>query len=152
MAETAAPRFLAADLHDPDALPTPSAVTAPYFAAAARGELIFRRCDGGHAFHYPRSLCPVCHSTQLEWEQASGRGEVVSFAVVHRPPWDSLPRNTPYVVVLVLLEEGPQLLSTLEQVAPADVKIGMVVQAAFERVSDVLGLVRFVRADLPPRG
>lgn len=146
MSETPDPRFLTSDLHDPDALPVPSAVTAPYFAAAARGELIFRRCERGHAFHYPRSLCPVCHSTQLTWERASGRGEVVSFAAVHRPPWDSLPRSTPYVVVLVVLDEGPQLLSTLERIEPADVRIGMVVEAAFERVSEELGLVRFLPA------
>lgn len=146
MSETTTPRFLAADLHDPDALPVPSAVTAPYFAAAARGELIFQRCDRGHAFLYPRSLCPVCHSTQLTWEPASGRGEILSFATVHRPPWDSLPRSTPYVVVLVGLGEGPQLLSTLERIAPADVRIGMAVEAAFEKVSEDLGLVRFVPA------
>lgn len=134
-------------LADPEALPRPGPVSAPYFEAAARGELLFQRCASGHAFLYPRMLCPVCHERRLDWERAGGGGEVVTFAVVHRPPWDELPRPLPYVIVLVRLDEGPQLLSTLEGVDHQRVRIGMRVTAAFETVGERLGLVRFVPAD-----
>jgi uncharacterized protein len=130
-------------LADPETLPSPTAVSAPYFAAAARGELIFQRCDRGHAFLYPRSLCPSCHSSELTWERSAGRGEVVTFAPVHRPPWDDLLRPVPYVVVLVRLAEGPQLLSTLERVDPGDVRIALPVRAVFEQIDEEVGLVRF---------
>jgi uncharacterized OB-fold protein len=135
-----------AGLHDPHALPNLDGVNRPYFAAAARGELIYQRCAEGHAFLYPRVLCPVCHSARLRWETAAGTGEVVSFAPVHRPPWDSMPRARPYTIVLVRLDEGPQLLSTLEQAPIDELRISQRVKAAFERVSDELGLVRFVPA------
>lgn len=130
-------------LADPDALPAPNEVSAPFFASAARGELVFQRCDQGHAFLYPRSVCPSCHSTDLAWESSAGRGEIVTFSVVHRPPWDDLARPVPYVVVVVRLDEGPQLLSTLEDVEPGAVHIGQRVQAAFEQVDEAIGLVRF---------
>jgi uncharacterized OB-fold protein len=134
-------------LADPEALPRPGPVSAPYFEAAARGQLLFQRCAAGHAFLYPRMLCPVCHERRLGWEPAGGGGEVVTFAVVHRPPWDELPRPLPYVIVLVRLDEGPQLLSTLEGIDHQRVRIGMRVTAAFEQVRERLGLVRFVPAE-----
>lgn len=133
-------------LADPETLPAPTAVSAPYFAAAARGELIFQRCDRGHAFLYPRSLCPSCHSAALTWERSSGRGEVVTFAAVHRPPWNDLTRPVPYIVVLVRLAEGPRLLSTLERVRPGDGRVGLAVRAVFEQIDEDMGLVRFVPA------
>ena len=74
-------------------------------------------------------------------------GQVVSFAPVYRPPWDELPRDAPYVVVLVRLDEGPQLLATLERIEPADVAIGMRVTAAFEPVGQDIALVRFLQAE-----
>lgn len=133
-----------ADLH---ALPVPNEVSAPFFASAARGELVFQRCKRGHAFLYPRSVCPSCHSGDLAWESSAGRGEIVTFSVVHRPPWNDLSRSVPYCVVLVRLDEGPQLLSTLEGVEPGAVHIGQRVHAAFERVEEDIGLVRFHAGD-----
>ena len=134
-------------LADPSALPRLDEVSAPYFEAAARGELVFQRCEQGHAFLYPRVVCPTCHSRSLSWETSAGTGEIVTFAPIHRPPWDDLPRPSPYVVVLVVLDEGPQLLSTLERIAPDEVRIGMRVQAVFERLDARRGLVRFVPSE-----
>jgi uncharacterized protein len=134
-------------LCDPAALPRPNAVSAPYFRAAARGELIFQRCAAGHPFLYPRSLCPVCHSVELEWERAAGTGEVVTFAPVHRPPWNDLPRPLPYVIALVRLDEGPQLLGTLEDIEASQASVGLRVAAAFERAAAEIGLVRWVPAE-----
>lgn len=137
--------FLSERLADPDTLPTVTDVSAPFFAAAALGELRHQRCDRcALAFLYPRARCPGCHTDTLSWERSAGRGWVVSFAPVHRVPWNEFPRPVPYTVVLVRLDEGPQLMSTLEGVDPSDVEIGMAVRAVFERVRDDLGLVRFV--------
>lgn len=131
-------------LADPETVPAPTPVSAPYFDAAARGELVFQRCAGGHAFLYPRSLCPSCHSGELVWERATGHGEIATFAVIHRPPWNDLTRPVPYVVALVRLDEGPQLLSTIERIDPTQVHIGLRVRAVFEQVAEDVGLVRFV--------
>ena len=130
-------------LHDPEALPPLTDVNRRYFAAAACGVLVFQRCANGHPFLYPRLVCPVCYEAELAWETAAGTGEIVSFAPVYRRPWDSFPRNEPYVVVLVQLDEGPRLLASLEDAAPDEVVIGARVRAVFERVNEDLGLVRF---------
>lgn len=88
-------------------------------------------------------MCPVCHDGELAWETAAGTGEIVSFAPVYRPRGTRSRAAKPYVVVLVRLDEGPQLLASLEGVAPDEVAIGARVRAVFERVNEDLGLVRF---------
>lgn len=120
-------------LHDPEALPTLDETNRAYFAAAARGEFILQRCSAGHAILYPRLVCPVCHDDQREWEQTSGAVEVVSHAPVHRPPRRSFGRSRLCLVVLVRLDEGPPLMTTLERVAIEDARIGQRVHTALVR-------------------
>jgi uncharacterized OB-fold protein len=136
-------------LADERVLPRPAGVSAPFFAAAARGELTFQRCAAGHPFLYPRLACPVCGSRELGWEAAGGRGEIISFAAVHRPAWNDLERPAPVVLIIVRLDEGPRMLSTLERASRGQARIGLPVQAAFERIREGLGLVRFTPADDP---
>lgn len=134
-------------LADPEVLPRLDEINRGHFEAAAQGRLAVRECTAcALLFHYPRPRCPRCHSAKLRWTDLSGEATVVSAAVVSRPPWDDLPRSAPYAVVVVRLAEGPQMLSTVEGCDPAAVLSGMAVRAAFERVSDDVGLVRFVPA------
>jgi uncharacterized OB-fold protein len=138
------------DLADPAVLPRVTEVNRGFYEAAAAGSLVVRRCDAcGLLFHYPRPYCPTCHSSRLSWTPVSGEGTVRVAAPVYRPAWDDLPRGAPYIVVLVQLDEGPQLLSTLERCVPSAARAGVRVRAAFERVGE-LGLVRFVPADPGP--
>ena len=83
-------------------LPRPDNVTAPYWEAAARRELLIQRCPAcGHRQFYPRALCTVC-AADPEWERASGQGTVHTFTVIRqnyaKPFRDELPyaRRRPY--------------------------------------------------------
>lgn len=84
-----------------------------WWAAAREGRLLLQRCDAcGHVQHHPRPFCLSCRRTDaLGWIEASGRGVVHSFTVVHRSPREDL--EAPYVVALVDLAEGPRLLTWL---------------------------------------
>lgn len=131
-------------LADPGALPRVTDVNRPFFAAAARGQLVLPRCElCDEVFFYPRQACPTCHGREMGWVDASGRGVVRVAVPVHRPPWNDLPRPAPYVIALVELEEGPMMLSTIEGAEPDATRAGLSVQAVFEHVRDDLGLVRF---------
>lgn len=60
----------------------------------------------------------------ITWIEASGRGTVYAVTqIAQRPP------AADYNVVLVDLEEGPRLMTTVEGVAPETVTIGMAVRA-----------------------
>jgi uncharacterized OB-fold protein len=107
--------------------PEPDAVTQPFWDGIAEGRLRLQRCRGcaRHVF-YPRPVCPHCAGCELDWVDASGRGSVYSLTVVHRPPPGFA--DTPYVVVLVELAEGPRMLSRLVDAEPGEAAIGQEVE------------------------
>ena len=121
----------------PRPLPSPNALTEPYWQAAHQRELKLPRCESCAKFHfYPRSACPHCGSTALAWQAVSGKGEVYSYTVVHRAPSQGFAEQVPYVVAVVALAEGPHLMTRLTQVQPNAVCIGMAVAVEFEKQDD----------------
>ena len=108
-----------------DTAMTPS-MSSQYQAALDAGQFHIQRCKAcAKAIFYPRELCPHCGSDQLAWEQPSGKGTVYSTTVIRR----KAEAGGDYNVVLVDLAEGPRMMSRVEGLAPADVKIGMTVKA-----------------------
>lgn len=121
-------------------VPAPDADERPFYEAAGRGELTYQRCPGcGHAQFYPRPLCTSC-AGEPEWVAASGRGTVFTFTVVrqnHAPPFRD---ELPYVVALVELEEGVRMVGNVTGCAPAEVHVGMAVEAYAVEFEDGLAV------------
>ncbi len=116
----------------------------PFYAAAARGELVVQRCGGCGALRFPaRPLCTACLSTASEWIPVSGRGEVFSFTVMHQVYHPGFATEVPYAVVIVQLAEGPRMVSNLVGVDPHAIRIGMPARVVFEQISDVVTLPKF---------
>jgi uncharacterized OB-fold protein len=109
-----------------------------YLDALKDGRFEIQQCSAcaKHVF-YPRVVCPHCGSDRLGWVAPSGRGVVYSTTVVRRKPAD----GGDYNVCLVDLAEGVRMMSRVASIPPADVRIGMAVEA---RIAD--GLVEFVPA------
>jgi uncharacterized protein len=124
-------------------IPSPSRLTAPYWNAASRGELLLQRCRAcdRHQF-YPRDACTNCGSTELQWVQASGRGTIYSYTVFHRPPHPAFDR-LPLVVALVDLEEGPRMTTNIVGCDVGEIRIGMPVLVEFEQLTEDVGLPVF---------
>lgn len=102
-----------------------------FFEAAKEGRLVIQRCTscGEHQF-YPRKLCTKCGAPKVEWVDASGRGTVHTFTVIHRgiPGWVD---DGPYVAAVIDLEEGVRMTSNVVECSPEEVSIGMAVEATF---------------------
>ncbi len=114
-------------------LPEPTPETAEYWAGCARHELLIQRClaCGTHQF-YPRLLCTACSARTLKWVRAAGRGVIKSFTIVRRAVSDAYAPDVPYVVALIVLEEGPTMMSNVVGCDVGDVRIGMRVQVVFD--------------------
>ena len=129
------------DYTGPIPLPTPE--TRPFWDAAKRHELTLPRCRACGKLHYfPRGACPFCLSLDLAWERMSGRGTLHTFTVVARGQ-KGFPVPTPYVLAIVELVEGPRMMTTLVEVDPKTVKIGMPVTVVFRDISDTIALPLF---------
>ena len=70
-----------------------------------------QRCTAcGRYAHPPTVICPHCGSEDLRWEQASGRGTIHSFTIARQSTTRGFQSELPYVVVLVALDEDPDVL------------------------------------------
>jgi uncharacterized OB-fold protein len=75
-------------------------------------------------------LCKHCGSADVEWVEASGRGVVHTYTVIHRgmPGWRE---EGPYVAAIVELDEGARMTTNIVECSPSDVKIDMPVEVVF---------------------
>lgn len=125
-------------------LPIPTEDSRDYWEACRRHQLVVQSCNAcGKPQFYPRALCSHCFSTDLGWIQASGRGTVYSFTIVHRPPNPAFNAEVPYVIALVDLDEGVRMMSWLVDCDLAAVKIGGAVEVTFRDESAAISLPMF---------
>ncbi|HET9064131.1 MAG TPA: OB-fold domain-containing protein [Candidatus Binatia bacterium] len=128
-------------------LPDTSARMAPFWSAAKQGILVIQRCLRCGQHRFPAAeRCSSCLAPELAWVEASGRGELFSFVVVHHALDPYFAERAPYLVADVKLEEGPHMTSTLIECLPAQARIGDALTVRFERVSDDLFLPVFRHA------
>ncbi|MFJ4803946.1 Zn-ribbon domain-containing OB-fold protein [Streptomyces murinus] len=113
-------------------LPEADAFTCPYWAAAADGRLLIRRCAAcGRAHHYPREFCPHCWSEDVAWEQATGRATLYTWSTVHRNDLPPFSARTPYIAAVVDLAEGPRMMTQVVDAEEAELSAGMPLRVAF---------------------
>lgn len=125
-------------------LPTPDVDSQAYWQGLNDGKLLLQHCSAcGYVQFYHQSICRRCCSENLVYRAASGRGTVHSFSVVHRAPGPAFKQDTPYAVLLVDLEEGPRMISSLVGADPMAVVFDMAVELVCERVDDQVVLPRF---------
>ncbi|ODS66933.1 MAG: hypothetical protein ABS43_30760 [Bordetella sp. SCN 67-23] len=117
----------------------------PFWSAAKQHRLSIPRCKACNQHHfYPRELCPHCHSDELEWTDASGRGEIYSYTIARKPAGPAFAADVPYVVAMIALDEGPRMLTNIITADVDSVRIGDRVRVKFDDVAADLTLPKFV--------
>ncbi len=120
-------------------IPKPNADTQPFWDAAREKRLIYQFCrDCEKPQFYPRSLCVHCHGSELEWRESAGRGNIVTYTQVMRPPLKAFNEMTPYVIALVDLDEGFRMMVNIVDLTDADVAIGSAIKIIFQTVEDTV--------------
>jgi uncharacterized OB-fold protein len=108
----------------------------PFWEGCDQGMLMLSRCRSCGELHYARTTaCPGCGSADMEWVQASGKGRLYSFVIVHRPDANT-DGGAPSVIAVVELEEGPRLMADLTGLEGGldRLRIDMPLEVAFHRV------------------
>lgn len=130
----------------PDAMPSPpaDAITLPFWEAAAEHRLVAQRCSAcGRTRLPPAPLCAECGSTDADWQPLSGRGEVYTYTVVHRPIAAGQPLPTIIAVIALADSGGLRMISNLVACDPEAVAIGAPVDLVWEDMGPDLAIPRF---------
>lgn len=128
-------------------LPAPSPAVNPetkeFWAAAAAGRLLLKRClDCGAVIWYPRAICPECSSLRTEWFESSGRGHLYSYTVNHRG--EGAYQDCPsFVLAYVELDDGPRMMTNIVELDGQDLAVGLPVEVVFHDTGDGTALPRF---------
>ncbi|WP_236794747.1 Zn-ribbon domain-containing OB-fold protein [Amycolatopsis sp. GM8] len=123
-------------------LPRPTALSEPFWAGCREGKLLVQQCANCRAHVFiPREFCPFCHGETLEWVVGSGCGTVVTYTAVWRAQTPAF--EVPYVVAVVRLAEGYEMLTNIVGVPPEEVRIGAAVRVHFVPVTTEITLPCF---------
>ena len=116
----------------------------PYWKAAREGKLLIQQCEkcGRHIF-YPRLACPFCFSDHVKWVEVTGKGTVYSFSVVENNAPSAFIGDMPFVIAIVRLEEGVQLMTNIVGCDPKEVRCEMPIEVVFEKLNDEITLPKF---------
>jgi uncharacterized OB-fold protein len=116
-----------------------------WFEGARAHRLLIQHCTScGTLRHPPLPACAVCGSLEWDTVEASGRGTIYSYVVVHYPQVAAF--EYPLPIGLIELEEGTRVVANLEGVALDAIEIGMPVQVEFVDYDEELSLPVFVPA------
>ena len=119
-------------------LPRPSAWSKGYWDAASERRFVVQECRAcGKTIMYPKRVCPHCLGDDLGWRDSPGRGEIYAVTTQLAGPPTGFEDRLPYVLAVIRLDEGVQLMSNIVGDHAADAKIGDRVVADFETTGDV---------------
>ena len=110
---------------------TSDAKVAPFVDYLEEGKVMATKCRKcGKAFFPPKSDCPGCLSSDVEWLEVSGTGTLLTYTVVNYGP-SGFENDAPYTLGIAEFGEGVKVLGRVsKQVSPDDIKVGMRVKLA----------------------
>jgi uncharacterized OB-fold protein len=106
------------------------------------GKILLQACAAcGTVQHPPEEVCHRCQGTEFGTREIAPHGTIYSYTVVRHPTHPGLSNSIPYSVVLVSLDELPEVRITgnLLQLAPEKLRVGLPVKAVWEEVRDDAG-------------
>jgi len=127
-------------------LPSTDSETQPFWDALKDGKFLLRHCNAcGRDHYYPRPFCPTCWSEDVAWKEASGRGTLYTYSVVHVNDLPPFHERVPYVAAIVELEEGPRVMTNIEGVPFDELRADLPVVVAYKAISDDVTIPVFLR-------
>jgi len=128
----------------PKPRPEPTPVSQPFWDALREERVALQHCDDCSRWvYYPRSRCPACLSDRLTWTPVEGNGTVYTFTVAEQPTAPPFADEVPQLLAIVELTEGVRMSTTLVDVDPGALRVGMPVAPVFDHGADGITLLRF---------
>jgi hypothetical protein len=118
--------------------------TATFWKAASEGKLLIQRGKKtGKLIMYPKKYSPHDYTEEIEWIEASGKGTIYSYSIVHANAPTAFKDELPFVVAIVELEEGVRMCTNIVDTPFEKISIGSEVTTVFKKINEEIGLVQF---------
>jgi uncharacterized OB-fold protein len=115
----------------------------PYWEATRHKRLLLQYCPASKQFQFfPRPISIATGLQNLEWKEVDGKGEIYSLSMTHKG-LGSFEGHEPYLVILVRLDVGIDIVSNLVNCAEQDARIGLRVQPYWHPLDDGRHLLLF---------
>ena len=121
----------------------PDDLDAPFWQACRERRFTLQRCGSCGRAYWPAGCCVEHGRAPMEWREASGRGRVHTYTIVHHPYDPSRAERIPYALAVVELDEGPFFHSDIVGCDPARVHIGMRVEVIWDPIDAESVIPRF---------
>ena len=120
-------------------------LTAPFWDAAKRHELILPHCAHCDKFFwYPREACPRCLRSGWSWVAASGKARLHTYTVVRQPANPAFAEDVPYAFAVIQLAEGVRMMSNIVECdIPDGLEVNMPLEVVFDDIDSDWTLVKF---------
>lgn len=117
--------------------PVPDPVTAFYWEAAARGELVVQGFEGTDHLQYPPEPVAEGHLGPVGPSRAvpvSGRGRLYAYTVLHQAFHPAYVGEGPLIIALTELDDAPgvRILTNIFGADPGELRIDMPLEVTFE--------------------
>jgi uncharacterized OB-fold protein len=117
-------------------------LTPVFWDGGARGVLLYQCCAGCTAAIFdPADRCRRCLGNNLAWAESAGDGSIATWSTVWRPVIPSY--DVPYVVAIVGVDEGYQIVTNIVGGDHTEVRSGLRVEVTFHTDDDRFALPYF---------
>jgi uncharacterized OB-fold protein len=124
----------------------PISKTAKFWDQLKEGKIFGTTCKNCGKLHFPPVAdCGNCGSSEVEWTQLRGEGQIVTFTEVIVKP-ASFSKEPSYIVAVAELIEGVKVLAWLKGIDKEKITIGMKVKLEAKVVSNKKFAYEFVPA------
>lgn len=110
---------------------TEDPITGPWFRGLLDGKFTCQRCNACEEYRWPPlPVCPECRTPGGDWVEVRPTGTVWSHVTYHRALQRSLADQVPYAVLVIDLDDGPQIVGRLQDLSTSP-EVGARVEAVF---------------------
>jgi len=106
----------------------PTSKTQKFWDGIKEGKIYTTKCKKCEKLNFPPVAdCPTCLSSDMEWVELSGEGEIETFTHIPVKP-ATFQSYDDYTIAIARLKEGVRILAWLTGVKLRDTKVGMKVK------------------------
>jgi hypothetical protein len=122
----------------------PDEISAPFFDGARQGRLMLQHCSACDRWSFPvRERCPHCFAAGPAWREASGRGSLYTFTIMHQVMNPGFASAVPYNIAQIDLDEGVRMTANIVGIGNDALRIGMKLEVVFEAAGETVSLPKF---------